>query len=220
MEESKKILALFDFDGTLIKGDSIVSYLRTAKRLRAISKGEYIKACICGLQHKMGKLTEGVAKEKALAFRKGLEEKRRLALDAFFASDELIPRVSPEGKKQMEYHRQQGHLVLLVSASTQNYMDMVAMHLPVDGLICTQISAEGKVERNCKGEEKVRLIQEYLKAHEIEADFENSYAYGDSKSDLPMLQLCGHPTLVNPQSALKKAAGDMPVVKWQAPKGK
>ena len=215
MENTKKILALFDFDGTLIKGDSIVAYLRTAKRLHAISRGEYIKSSLYALKYKMGKITEEAAKEKALAFRQRLEGRRRLALDAFFASDELIPRVYPEGKKQVEYHRQQGHLVLLVSASTNNYMDIVATLLPADGLICTRISDEGRIEKNCKGKEKVQMIQEYLQRKGIDADFENSYAYGDSKSDLPMLKLCGHPTLVNPKASLKKAVGNMPILQWK-----
>ena len=220
MENSKQILALFDFDGTLIKGDSIVSYIRTAKRLHALSKAAHLKTCLYGLLYKLGRMTEEKAKEKSLSFYKGLEARRRLAMDAFFASDELVPRVYPEGLAQLEYHKRQGHLVLLVSASTSNYMEMVAAKLPVDGLICTRITEDGKVEKNCKGEEKIRRIQEYLQQRGVEADYENSYAYGDSLSDLPMLKLCGHPTLVNPKAALKKAAGDMPTVKWQEPKGK
>lgn len=217
MESSKRILALFDFDGTLIKGDSIVTYLRTAKRLHALSGAEYLKACFCALRYKMGQITEEAAKEGALAFRRKLQPDRRIALDAFFASDELIPRVYPAGRKQLEEHRRQGHLVLLVSASTENYMNIVASMLPVDGLLCTPISEEGKVGKNCKGEEKIRRVEAYLKEQGLEADWANSYAYGDSKSDLPLLKRCGHPTLVNAKGSMKKAAGAMPCVKWQGP---
>jgi len=215
MENTKRILALFDFDGTLIKGDSVITYLRTARRLRALSGGEFLKACLAAVKYKMGKMTEEAAKARALSFRQHMQADRRIAMDAFFASDELIPRVFPEGRARLEYHRQQGHLVLLESASTSNYMNIVASMLPVDGLLCTQISDDGKVGKNCKGEEKIRRIQAYLQEQGLKADFENSYAYGDSKSDLPMLRLCGHPTLVNPKAALKKAAGDMPMVQWK-----
>ena len=39
----QRALALFDFDGTLIRGDSILAYLRHARRLKALSRGEYLK---------------------------------------------------------------------------------------------------------------------------------------------------------------------------------
>jgi len=38
-ELQSRALALFDFDGTLIKGDSIVSFIRLARRLNAFSAG-------------------------------------------------------------------------------------------------------------------------------------------------------------------------------------
>ena len=37
-------------------------------------------------------------------------------------------------------------------------------------------------------------------------DLSASYAYSDSFTDLPMLEAVGHPTAVNPDKALRKAA--------------
>lgn len=218
MEKTTAILALFDFDGTLIRGDSIIAYLRTARRLGALSRGEFARACLAALQYRLGRLTEEEAKTRALSFRRHLSPERRTALDAFFASDELLPRLFPAGRAQMERHREMGHLVLLVSASTQNYMDFVLPLLPADALLCTPLAEDGQAGKNCKGEEKVHRIREYLSARGIQADFAASYAYGDSRSDLPMLRLCGHPALVNPSRRLKKAAGDMPCVHWKEEK--
>ena len=36
-----------------------------------------------------------------------------------------------------------------------------------------------------------------------------------SKSDLPMLRLCGHPVQVIPKKKLREAAPDMKTVSWQ-----
>ncbi len=50
------------------------------------------------------------------------------------------------------------------------------------------------------GQEKARAIE--LLAEREGLDLENSYAYSDSASDLPMLRLVGHPVAVNPDSEL------------------
>ena len=49
----------------------------------------------------------------------------------------------------------------------------------------------------CKGNEKVERINNFLRESNIEIDYENSYAYSDSKSDLPMLSLVKNSFLVN-----------------------
>ena len=50
---------------------------------------------------------------------------------------------------------------------------------------------------NCKGEEKVRRLNEVLKEKNINADFKNSYMFSDSLSDKPLLDLVGKPYLIN-----------------------
>jgi hypothetical protein len=48
---------------------------------------------------------------------------------------------------------------------------------------------------------------------------EHCYAYSDSITDLPMLQVVGHPTAVNPDRALRKecAARGWPVLTFSKP---
>ena len=53
------------------------------------------------------------------------------------------------------------------------------------------------VGENCKGEEKVRRLKEYLKEESIDVDFKNSYMFSDSLSDLPLFNLVGNPYLIN-----------------------
>jgi phosphoserine phosphatase len=76
------------------------------------------------------------------------------------------------------------------------------------------VDAQGRVTNNCKGEEKVRRLRLWLEENEVEADTASSCAYGDSKSDLPMLRLAGHPVQVNPKKALRKAAPGMERTHW------
>ena len=104
---------------------------------------------------------------------------------------------------------------MLVTASTENYMRFAAEALGFSALLATPLNPDGTVGENCKGEEKPRRIRDWLRQQGLEADFAASYAYGDSKSDLPMLLLCGHPVQVNPKKALRKAAPEMDSEIWR-----
>lgn len=213
--DNRCVLALFDFDGTMIKGDSIVAYLRLARRMNALSRREYWKVAWQTLRYYAGRVSGEEAKSRALRFRQRLDQARRDALDAAFAREELVPRVYADARACLEEHCRQGHKTLLVSASTENYMRFVAEALRVDALLATPVDERGAVGPNCKGEEKIRRVKDWLSRQGLTADYAASYAYGDSKSDLPMLRLCGHPCLVNPKKALKKAAGGMPEARWK-----
>ena len=45
------------------------------------------------------------------------------------------------------------------------------------------------IGENNKGEEKVRRLMEEIKKEKIEVDFQNSYMYSDSLSDLPLFKV-------------------------------
>lgn len=60
----------------------------------------------------------------------------------------------------------------------------------------------GQVGENCKGEEKVRRIKQYLKENGFVLDMKCSSAYGDSPSDADMMALVNRAVLVNPKKAL------------------
>lgn len=212
-DSAPQILALFDFDGTLISGDSIVSYLRFARRLKAIPLGEYARVLVQAVRYLCGGMTDAQIKTRALLFWHRLSPDRQNALDRAFAMEFLLPRMYPEGLSCLRHHLQAGHAVIMVSASTENYMRYVADALGIV-LLCTPISPDGAIHMNCKGEEKVRRIHAWLNNQSIQADFFASFAYGDSKSDLPMLALCGHPTLVNPKRALLRVAPQMKRAAW------
>ena len=67
--------------------------------------------------------------------------------------------------------------------------------LPVDEILGTKTDIkDGKytsqmIGKNCKNEEKVKRIQEVIKNHNLEIDYDLSYAYSDSLHDIPMLKM-------------------------------
>ena len=209
-----KALALFDFDGTMIRGDSIVAYVGFARRKGLLSLFGYMKTWSAALLYVAGKITPEESKTRALSFRQKMNAKERYALDRAFVKEALLPRIYPQARACLDKHRQEGKITLLVTASTENYMRYVSEALGFDGLLASPMDEAGRVFGNCKGEEKVKRIQDWLAEKDIQPDFAASFAYGDSKSDLPMLRLCGHPMQVNPKKKLREAAPDMDTVSW------
>ena len=207
-------LALFDFDGTMLPGDSIVAYTRFALERGSMSRGAYLACGVHALGYLLGVEDENRSKTHALAFRRSRTEAEREALDRSFA-DALIERVYPEAAACVQECCRKGCVPLLVTASPICYMRFVGPALGFADVLATPLRDGFIAYDNCKGEEKIRRVNQWLLEHGLEADFAASRAYGDSKSDLPMLRLCGHPTLVNPKAALRKAAEDAPIVYWK-----
>lgn len=208
-------LAVFDFDGTLIQGDTIIPYLKLARHLKALPLGRFLGILARAPLYALGLISDTGYKTYALAFYAGLSKERQAALDRVFVEEKVLPRLFRAGKAALDGKKAEGYHVVLLSASTENYMQYVAKALPVDGLICTRLNEKAEVILNCKGENKPLLLQQYLKEKELDVDWEASCAYGDSKSDLPVLQMVGSPIIVNGKGKLKKAAPHFPQVNWQ-----
>ncbi|HTP20497.1 MAG TPA: HAD-IB family hydrolase, partial [Solirubrobacteraceae bacterium] len=108
-------------------------------------------------------------------------------------------------------HQDDGVLVYIVTAASQELASMLAGVLAFDGAIGSQFSevVDGVYTGRpaglfVYGREKARAIEQLAAREGL--DLESSYAYSDSASDLPMLRLVGHPVAVNPDKALTKAA--------------
>jgi phosphoserine phosphatase len=107
--------------------------------------------------------------------------------------------------------------VYIVTAASQDLADMLARVLTFDGAIGSQFSevADGVYTGRpaglfIYGSEKARAIEQLAEREGL--DLSSSYAYSDSASDLPMLQLVGHPVAVNPDKALAEAAREQ---RWE-----
>ena len=207
-----KRLAVFDFDGTLIKGDSIVRYI-----LYAVAKGHLspfnIPFQLINVYKTLTKrITNEEGKSNALAFLGRMSKTEQEAFNADFCMMKLIPHIYKMGIERMKKHRRQGDLVLLLSASPESYMQHLLGLLPVDGVLASPTDTQGRVSVTTRHHEKVRRLQCFTQGLEI--DWPNSWAYGDSAADLPVMRLTGHPVLVNPKPAMLKEGKGLPVEMW------
>lgn len=123
--------------------------------------------------------------------------------------DIVNPLVFAEAAELIADHKLCGRDVVMVSASGEEIVAPIARALGATHAMATRMVVEdgkytGEIAFYCYGEGKVAAIRE-LAAREGYA-LEHSYAYSDSITDLPMLEAVGHPSVVNPDRALRKEA--------------
>jgi HAD superfamily hydrolase (TIGR01490 family) len=185
-------IAVFDFDGTLTRRDSLFPFLKFIS-----GKGRfYWKIFLLTptlLRYSLGLLPNWQAKEAVLTrFLKGLTAEQLQQFGHRFAT-RIIPKLlRPEAMARLRWHQKQGHQTILLSASLEIYLVPWGKVMAFDKVLGTRLllhssgTFSGYIEgKNCYGSEKVKRLQEFL------GDFDHYviYAYGDSKGDQELLTL-------------------------------
>lgn len=220
----QKSYAFFDFDGTLIKGDSIIRFCVYAYQHKLCKLSDLVYAGVMGTMYQCKLTTAEKSKQAALRFLSGRPHKEVEKIAKDFCTHVLIPNLYPEGIEAIRRHRLDGREVWMVSASTAFYLEPLKKHLRLTGLIGTRMHVDeqgqysGLIDgHNCRGVEKTLRIAEVLAAKGEMVDYADSYAYGDTAGDIPMLMLCQHKTAVNPRKKLVKGlvgADGVETVRW------
>ncbi len=124
----------------------------------------------------------------------------------------LRPKIFSEAVSEIQEHKQQGRSIVLVTGSIDFIVQPIADYFDVDVALTPQLREEnGKFTGELTtapliGEQKAEAIQAFAEQHNI--SLKDSYAYGDSQSDLPMLECVGNPVVVNPGKSLREKALD------------
>ena len=113
--------------------------------------------------------------------------------------------------ERAQAHQASGHTLILVSASLRYLLKPVINDLGFHHLLCTdlEIAENGALTGKTNGpiciNHHKRVAVENL-AHEKGIRLDQSYAYGNHHSDIPMLEAVGKPAAVEPTMPLKKIA--------------
>jgi phosphatidylglycerophosphatase C len=183
-------LALFDFDGTISTRDSYLLFTRFLNRKR------YLLGCLVLAPRIIGYLAglypNYSLKEDFLRYYyrgKTTDEIKETA--GRFCMQEIPAIVRPKAMERIRRHQDQGDTVVVVSACPRLILEPWCREIKVD-IVATELETDaesritGKIAgKNCWGQEKVSRIQTGYSLKE----YDGIFAYGDSKGDLPMLEL-------------------------------
>lgn len=223
LRPTSRVCAFFDLDKTLISENSGTLFLKHRYGRGETTAWDLLGGLGSYLKYKLGLLdldawTEKAAREIAGA---EIETLRREAAESF--ESVVLAKIYPEAERLIQHHRAQGHLLAIVSASIGFVVEPLAKQLGVEHALYTQLEEQdgrftGRVKKPlCYREGKIFWLRKFVEAQNV--DLARSYFYTDSITDLPLLELVGHPVAVNPDPLLyrKAVARAWPVRFFQAP---
>lgn len=204
-------LAIFDLDNTLLRGDS--DYLWG---MYLIDKGavdeeshqrenerfyqEYLKGQIdimAFLRFQLAPLARIPLSE--------LLQMREEYIENF-----IKPIITEQALELVDKHRQQGDVLLIITATNDFVTRPIADLFGIDDLIATNAELKnnqytGAVSGTpCFQKGKISRLREWL--DETGHDMQGSWFYSDSHNDLPLLQEVDNPVAVNPDPTLAEYA--------------
>ena len=209
---SGRVAAFFDLDKTIIATSSAFAFGRGFLDSGMISRSEALELFLT----KTSYMLNGQSSSKMDATRDRLAEMvagwpvadvRRVVAETM--NTVVTPAIYSEARELIDWHRELGHDIVILSASASLLVEPIAEELGIDTIVATEVEVRdgkltGEITRYLKGEEKAEAMRELVEKQGY--DLAASYAYSDSLTDVPMLSLVGHPVAVNPERGLKKHA--------------
>lgn len=218
--------AFFDLDKTVIAKSSLVAlgpelHARGMLRRRTLVWGVFSHLLFMRFgadDEKLNKIRESVLKVT-----KGWDHDEVRALVAETINDVIEPLIYDEALELIDHHLAEGDEVWLVSMAPAEIVDPFAELLGITGAISSlaEIDEEGKFTGNmlffAQGENKAVAVRELCEKRGI--DLADCFAYSDSETDVPMLEVVGHAFAVNPDRQLAKVAHDQawPILSFTHP---
>ncbi len=205
--------AFFDLDKTVIARASMVAFAPSLQRAGLLSRRMLVRALAGQLIYMhFGADEKRLAKVRstALALTRGWEQAKVAAIVRATLEEVIEPIVYAEALDLIRTHREEGRLVVIVSASPEEIVSPLADYLGADVAIATRARLDdagrysGELDHYAYGPGKETAIREL--AAERGIDLAASHAYSDSASDVPMLACVGNPVAVNPDRALLQIA--------------
>ncbi len=185
----KPILAVFDFDGTITRKDTLLEFIRFACGSSAFLRGFALYSPILVLM-KLHLYPNWKAKQRVFThFFGGMPEKDFSVLCERFCERCFDRLVYADAQACIRRHLEKGEQVAVVSASPENWVRLFAEKMGIHTTLGTQLEIkDGRLtgrfkSKNCYGQEKVnRILERFPKREEY-----TLIAYGDSNGDKQML---------------------------------
>lgn len=207
--------AFFDLDKTIIAKSSMLAFSKTFRKngllnRRALVHAAYAQAVfqlVGANESKMEKI-----RQVALDLTKGWNHDQVTQIVNETLHDIVVPIIYQDAVDLIEKHKADGRLVIIVSSAPYEVVQPIAEHLEVDDFIATTAKLDeqgnytGDLEFYSYGSYKPQAVLKLAEKYNI--DLDESYAYSDSITDVPLLDCVGHPVAVNPDRELARVANE------------
>ncbi|HEY0679698.1 MAG TPA: HAD family hydrolase [Chitinophagaceae bacterium] len=186
----KRLIAFFDFDGTITTRDTLLEIIKYHKGSSRFYAGFLLNAPYI-LAWKLGLIPNYAAKERIMRhFFSGMPIQDFQSGCDSFAKDVLPGLLRPKALLEIKRLQELGAEIVIVSASPGQWSELWRKQVGVQSL-ATKLAVNGTKltgrfdGKNCHGEEKVNRIRE---AYDLSM-YDEIYCYGDTPGDKPMLKL-------------------------------
>jgi HAD superfamily hydrolase (TIGR01490 family) len=227
----KHIAVFFDIDGTLLAPPSLErQFVAALRRQGAIPLRNYYlwlaraarlsAGGLAGMRHANKMYLRGIRASECAGKKQQTAQPGFIAYKPRDGAAVAVPRFFPAAIDQVLWHARRGHAIVLVSGTLEPLAMEVGlaltMLLAVRGVAATVAVCATQLEENggrwtgrivgeaMFGEAKARAARRMIRENKFDA--RQCYAYGNSWSDLPMLDAVGQAAVVNPSWRLAAVA--------------
>jgi HAD superfamily hydrolase (TIGR01490 family) len=217
--------AFFDLDKTIIARSSTLAFSRPLYAGGLINRRAVLRSTYAHSLYLLGRADHNQMERmrgylSSLVAGWDVQQVRDIVAETLL---EIIePMVHREAVALIAEHHAAGRDVVVVSTSGSELVEPIAAMLGADLVIATRMTVRdgrytGDIDFYAYHQNKATAIRELAAEHGY--DLADSYAYTDSATDVPMLEVVGHPYAVNPDRALRReaAARGWPVLAFSHP---
>jgi HAD superfamily hydrolase (TIGR01490 family) len=205
--------AFFDLDKTIIAKSSTLAFGPSFYRDGLLSRTDVLRGGLAQLRFRL----RGANHERMEKIREQLSQAccgwpADRVLDIVTRNLErlIVPYVYAEARALVSEHKGAGQDVIIVSTSGHEVVAPIGAMLGAESVIATRMRIAdgcytGEMDFYAYGEAKAIRVRAL--AEQRGYSLPHCYAYSDSVTDLPLLELVGRPHAVNPDRALRRIAG-------------
>lgn len=204
--------AFFDLDKTIIASSSALAFSKPFLRQGLINRRAALKSAYAQLMFALsGADADRTERLRAEISRMctGWDVSQVQAIVRETLHDVVAPLVYAEAAELIEQHKAEGRDVIVLSATGEEVVRPIAEMLGITHSMGSRMEIvdgrySGKLDFYCYGEYKAVAARRIASEHGY--DLADCHAYSDSSTDIPLLEVVGHPHVVNPDKALRRLA--------------
>lgn len=208
----RRTAAFFDLDKTVIAKSSTLTFGRSFYQGGLINRRAVLRTAYAQFLYLLGGADHDQMermREYLSALCRGWNVEQVKEIVAETIHDLIDPIIYDEAAALIEKHHLAGRDVVVVSTSGTEVVEPIGELIGADRVVATRMVVEdgcftGEVEYYAYGPTKAEAIAELAESEGY--DLSRCYAYSDSGTDVPMLEVVGYPHAVNPDRTLRKEA--------------